>query len=248
MDISFRGARYHGWQVQPGDVSVQGTLEAALATLARRPVAVIGAGRTDAGVNARRMVAHADLDLAPDRTPRLIRSLNAILRPDIVVNAMTPVADDAHARFDAVSRTYRYFAHTVHDPFVYPLSWLTPPKMDFSAMNEAARHILGTQDFTSFAKLHSDARTNICTVTHACWHRIPQQPSQWFFEITADRFLRNMVRAVVGTLTMVGTGRIPPDAVRDIIASRNRCAAGTSMPANALFLWDVNYPYYNPPT
>ena len=115
-------------------------------------------------------------------------------------------------------------------------------------MNEAARHILGTQDFTSFAKLHSDARTNICTVTHACWHRIPQQPSQWFFEITADRFLRNMVRAVVGTLTMVGTGRIPPDAVRDIIASRNRCAAGTSMPANALFLWDVNYPYYNPPT
>lgn len=248
MDISFRGARYHGWQVQPGDVSVQGTLEAALATLARRPVAVTGAGRTDAGVNARRMVAHADLDLAPDRTPRLIRSLNAILRPDIVVNAMTPVADDAHARFDAVSRTYRYFAHTAHDPFVYPLSWLTPPKMDFSAMNEAARHILGTQDFTSFAKLHSDARTNICTVTHACWHRIPQQPSQWFFEITADRFLRNMVRAVVGTLTMVGAGRIPPDAVRDIIAARNRCAAGTSMPANALFLWDVNYPYYNPPT
>ena len=248
IDISFRGAPYHGWQVQPGDVSVQGTLEAALTTLMRREVAVTGAGRTDAGVNARRMVAHVDLDIAPADTPRLIRSLNAIVRPDIVVNSMMEVADDAHARFDAVARTYRYFCHTAQNPFVYPLSWQTPPKLDFSAMNEAARHILGTRDFTSFAKLHSDARTNICTVTHARWHRLPDEPTRLYFEITADRFLRNMVRAVVGTLVMVGTGRITPDGVHDIIDARDRCAAGTSMPANALFLWDVHYSYYNPLT
>ncbi|MGM9826625.1 MAG: tRNA pseudouridine(38-40) synthase TruA [Muribaculaceae bacterium] len=245
LDISFRGAAYHGWQIQPGDVSVQGALEDAFAMVLRREIAVTGAGRTDAGVNARRMVAHLDLDIAPDKAPGLIRPVNAICRPDVVINAITPVADDAHARFDATQRTYRYFAHTSDNPFVYPLSWRTPPGLDFDAMNAAAKHILGTQDFTSFAKLHADTKTNICTVTHAQWHRVEACPGLWYFEISADRFLRNMVRAVVGTLVMVGTGKITPDGVADIIAAKSRSAAGTSMPAHALFLWDVNYPFYN---
>ena len=128
---------------------------------------------------------------------------------------------------------------------MYPLSWRTPPGLDFDAMNAAAKHILGTQDFTSFAKLHADTKTNICTVTHAQWHRVETCPGLWYFEISADRFLRNMVRAVVGTLVMVGTGKITPDGVADIIAAKSRSAAGTSMPAHALFLWDVNYPFYN---
>ena len=176
LDISFRGAAYHGWQIQPGDVSVQGALEDAFAMVLRREIAVTGAGRTDAGVNARRMVAHLDLDIAPDKAPGLIRPVNAICRPDVVINAITPVADDAHARFDATQRTYRYFAHTSDNPFVYPLSWRTPPGLDFDAMNAAAKHILGTQDFTSFAKLHADTKTNICTVTHAQWHRVEACP------------------------------------------------------------------------
>lgn len=246
LDISFRGASYHGWQIQPGDVSVQGTLEDAFKTVLRTPTPITGAGRTDAGVNAKHMIAHLDLQIEPDKAANLIRSVNAICRPDIVINSITPVKEDAHARFDATNRTYRYFAHTANNPFVYPLSWRATPGIDFEAMNVAAKHILGTQDFTSFAKLHSDAKTNICTVTHAQWHRSDFDPDVWFFQISADRFLRNMVRAVVGTLTMVGTGKIAPDDVADIIAQQSRCAAGTSMPAHALFLWDVNYPYYNP--
>ncbi len=240
MRLSYRGASYHGWQVQPGDVTVQGTVEAAIATLLRRPVAVTGAGRTDAGVNARLMVAHLDLpDGFDPRTGTFIRSLNSICGSDIAIASFEPVASDAHARFDATARTYRYFVHTVKDPFAGELSWQAPPTLDFDAMNCAAALLVGRRDFTSFSKLHTDVKTNICDLRRAVW--VEERPARWYFEITADRFLRNMVRAVVGTLVDVGRRKMPPEAVIDILDLRNRCAAGTSMPAGPLFLWNIEY-------
>lgn len=241
--LAYRGAKYHGWQIQPGDISVQQVLEGALSTLLRRPAPIVGAGRTDAGVNARMMVAHFDTEqqLTQQQLDILPHQLTSICRPDIAVYAITPVADDAHARFDATSRTYRYMVHTQPDPFAYPLSWQAPLTLDFDAMNVAANSLLGTQDFTSFSKLHTDVKTNICTVTHAGWYE--EADGRRFFQITADRFLRNMVRAVVGTLVEVGKHRLTPEGFTEIIKAKNRCAAGTSMPGNALFLWNITYPY-----
>lgn len=243
MRLSYRGARFHGWQTQPNAVSVQQTIEDALATILRRPTPVTGAGRTDAGVNARMMTAHLDLDPDTD-TDRLIRALNTLTGPDIAIHDIRRVAGDAHARFDATSRTYRYYVHHVKTPFFNGLSWFCPRQLDYEAMNDAAALLRVTADFTSFAKLHGDAKTNICHVTAARWHRIiPSDDDGWYFEITADRFLRNMVRAVVGTLVDVGRGKLTLSDFRRIIDTRDRCAAGTSMPAHALYLWDVTYPY-----
>ena len=236
-DIAFRGAASHGWQIQPGDITVQGTLEQALGTLCRRPVSVTGAGRTDAGVNAMQMPAHFDLDIEPDE--RFVRGLNSICGPDIAIRSIFRVPDSLHARFDAVERVYRYFVHTAKDPFARELSWKAPETLDFEAMNRAAELILGKRDFTSFAKLHSDAKTNICDLRRAVWVRSGE--GKWYFEIAADRFLRNMVRAVVGTLVEVGRGKMPPEHILDILNQKDRCAAGTSMPAGALFLWQVKY-------
>lgn len=242
MNISFRGARYHGWQVQPYDVSVQQTLEEALTRILGTPTSITGAGRTDAGVNARMMPAHfdADADIFDEKAESIIRSLNAICRPDIVVHEIVPVHDDAHARFDASLRTYRYFVHTSPNPFIWPLSWQSG-FLDFEAMNIAAKDLLGTHDFTSFSKLHTDVKTNICTVHAANW--VEYSPGMWYFEISADRFLRNMVRAVVGTLVDVGRRKYDTNHIRNILHAMDRCKAGTSMPAHALFLWQVEYPY-----
>ena len=240
LNISYLGAPFHGWQRQPGDSSVQQTLEEALTTLLRSPIAVTGAGRTDTGVNARIMPAHFTTDSPIADRARLVKSLNAILPRSIVVNSIQGVADDFHARFDATSRTYRYYAVTAPTPFLTALAWKAPAKLDFDAMNAAARLLPGTADFASFAKLHSDVKTTVCTVTDARW--TATGPHTWYFEITADRFLRNMVRAVVGTLVDVGRGKITPSGFADIIAQRNRCAAGTSMPPHPLYLWNVTYP------
>lgn len=240
MTLSYRGAPFHGWQRQPGDVSVQSVIEDALATLVRRPVPIVGAGRTDAGVNARMMVAHLDL---PDEVVvdgRFLRALNSLVGPDVAIEGCRDVAADSHARFDACERSYRYFVHTAKSPFTGGLSWYAPNGLDFDAMNEAAALLIGRRDFTSFAKLHSDAKTNICDVRRAAWHRIDDK--RWYFEIAADRFLRNMVRAVVGTLVEVGRGKHRPEWVTDVLECRDRCAAGTSMPPEALFLWSVDYP------
>ena len=242
MRLSYRGAAYHGWQVQPGDASVQGTIEDALSKLLRRPVAVTGAGRTDAGVNARLMVAHVDLPDGTDpRDPLFLRSLNSICGRDIAIYSFAPVAPDAHARFDATERSYRYFAHTVKNPFLGNLSWQAPPTLDFGAMNEAAALITGRRDFTSFSKLHTDVKTNICDLRRAAWTDMGE--GRYYFEIAADRFLRNMVRAVVGTLVDVGRGKLTLSQFRDIIDRKDRCAAGTSMPGGPLFLHDIKYPY-----
>lgn len=239
MQLSYRGAPFHGWQSQPGEVTVQSVLEDALSMILRRPMKITGAGRTDAGVNARMMVAHFDVDPPLADPAGLVRKLNAVVGKDIAVQKIWEVAPDSHARFDAVSRTYHYYAVTEKTPFFYPLSWKAPATLDFEAMNRAAEILLETSDFTSFSKLHTDVKTNICRVTYARWERLGDH--EWVFVITADRFLRNMVRAVVGTLVEVGRGKMSIERFREVIDRRDRCAAGTSMPGEALFLWEVKY-------
>lgn len=243
LTLSYLGAPFHGWQCQPGAISVQEVIETALSRLMGRPVKITGAGRTDAGVNARKMVAHFDTDQPIADPERFVGSLNAMVGRDIAIAGVERVRDDLHARFDAISRTYHYYAVAGKSPFFHTLSWKAPRNLDYEAMNRAADLLLRTDDFTSFAKLHTDARTNICHVTHARWHRVETADADaWVFVITADRFLRNMVRAVVGTLVEVGRGKIDIDGFRAIIDRRDRCAAGTSMPGHALYLWDVTYP------
>lgn len=241
LELSYNGTRFHGWQIQPGAVSVQGTIEQALSTILRNPTPIVGAGRTDTGVHARQMFAHVDIENLPCDVPRFLHSLNSLTGPDIAIHAIHPVHPDAHARFDALSRTYRYFVHNLKDPFLQGLSVRLGP-LDYDAMNRAAARLLLTDDFTSFAKLHADNKTNICRVTHARWERLDD--NRHVFTITADRFLRNMVRAVVGTLVEVGRGKISEEDFNRIILTRDRCAAGTSMPPEGLFLYQISYPYF----
>ncbi len=244
MHLAYRGENFHGWQTQPNASSVQQTIEEAISTIVRRPTAIVGAGRTDAGVNARMMIAHLDLpdDFKVDKDGgKFLRGLNTLVGRDIAIYSLRPVAADAHARFDATARSYRYFAHQGKNPFVGRQSWQAPAALDFDLMSAAAALLPGRRDFTSFSKLHTDVKTNICDLRAAKW--IADGEGRWYFEITADRFLRNMVRAIVGTLVEVGRGRLAPEEMNDIIERRDRSAAGTSMPGEALFLWDIQYPY-----
>lgn len=244
MHLAYRGENFHGWQTQPNASSVQQTIEEAISTIVRRPTAIVGAGRTDAGVNARMMIAHLDLpdDFKVDKDGgKFLRGLNTLVGRDIAIYSLRPVAAGAHARFDATARSYRYFAHQGKNPFVGRQSWQAPDSLDFDRMNAAAAMLPGRRDFTSFSKLHTDVKTNICDLRAAKW--IADGDGRWYFEITADRFLRNMVRAIVGTLVEVGRGRLAPEEMNDIIERRDRSAAGTSMPGEALFLWDIQYPY-----
>ena len=246
LKLSYQGTAYHGWQIQPNDVSVQETIGKALAMVLRHDTPITGAGRTDAGVNATTMYAHFDTEQPITDLRLLARSLNGILPQDIAIHKVIEVNDDAHARFDATSRTYKYYAHTGKSPLLRTTSWQCNPKLDFELMNEAAAKLLDYEDFTSFSKLHTDVKTNNCHITEAHWDRcesIDNNVQQWVFTITADRFLRNMVRAIVGTLVDVGMHKITIEDFCHIIEKKDRCAAGTSMPANALYLWDVKYPY-----
>lgn len=240
MRLAYNGASFHGWQIQPHDVSVQETLEKALSTVLREQISVTGAGRTDTGVNASTMIAHFDVQNGIADPKRLVRQLNAIVGHDIAVYTIFPVHDDAHARFDATSRTYKYYLHTQKNPFLERFSWNCHYQLDFQLMNEAAERMLAFTDFTSFSKLHTDVKTNNCKVTHARWE---QEGAQWVFTVTADRFLRNMVRAIVGTLVEVGRHRITVDEFCQIIERKDRCSAGQSMPGHALFLHGITYPY-----
>lgn len=237
--LSYDGTAYHGWQVQPNAVSVQQKLNECLAKLLRgKNTDVTGAGRTDAGVHAHMMVAHFDIDEELDGT-WLTDKLNRILPQDIAVSKVLRVNDQAHARFDAKARTYHYWIYTKKDPFNRQYATRITFPLDFNKMNEAAAYLLTVSDFTSFSKLHTDVKTNICKVTHAEWTNI--EGDVWQFEITADRFLRNMVRAVVGTLIEVGRGRLSLEDFKAVVAQKNRCAAGDSMPGNALSLVDIRY-------
>ncbi|MEG2674032.1 MAG: tRNA pseudouridine(38-40) synthase TruA [Muribaculaceae bacterium] len=240
MRLSYRGAPFHGWQTQPNAISVQEVIEKALSMVCRCEIKITGAGRTDTDVNARLMIAHFDAEQYISEPKGFVKQLNSIVGKDIAIYSISPVAPDAHARFDAICRTYKYFIHTDKSPFYYPLSWQSHHELDFNRMNEAANKLLGYIDFTSFSKLHTDVATNDCKISHAQW---AQEGEQWVFTITADRFLRNMVRAIVGTLIDVGRHKLSVDEFCRIIESKNRCSAGTSMPGNALFLWDIKYPY-----
>lgn len=243
--MAYDGARYHGWQIQPNGSSVQETLQDALSVVLRRPTAVTGAGRTDTGVHARVMIAHFDYEYEGDDRRMidgdwLTDKLNRLLPPDISVSRVVPVAQDAHARFDATSRTYHYYVHVGKSPFLRAYSCRLYKALDFERMNEAARTLFDYTDFTSFSKVNTDTKTNNCKIMKAEWVQVGE--NEWRFEIRADRFLRNMVRAIVGTLVEVGRGKLTVQGFRDVIEGKNRCGAGESMPGNALFLVDVTYP------
>jgi len=238
-DIEFDGTAYCGWQIQPHSPSVQQTIEEALALFLRQKVDVTGAGRTDAGVHAAQMIAHFDLEEAQD-PDWMLHKLNGILPPDIAVHGIYPVRPDAHARFDAVSRTYKYYVTLDKSAFERNYSWYLPNEPDFDLMNRAAEILLSTVDYTSFSKLHTDTKTNDCHVTEAVWERL--YDGRWVFTITADRFLRNMVRAIVGTLMEVGRHKMTIDEFNAVIMSKDRCAAGDSAPAQGLFLHKIEYP------
>ena len=237
ITFSYDGGRYHGWQIQPNGVSVQEKLEWALSTLLREEISVTGAGRTDAGVHARMMVAHFD---APELDcEQLAYKLNRLLPQDIAVQRVEAVSDEMHARFSAKWRTYHYYIHTRKDPFLRAYSCEIHYPLDFAAMNEAGRRLMGYDDFGAFCKSGADVKTTLCQVTKAEW--VQTSPTTWYFEITANRFLRNMVRAVVGTLIDVGRGRLSIEEFCKVIEGKQRTEAGESMPGNALFLEDIVY-------
>lgn len=243
LDISFKGDLYAGWQKQPNGIGIQQLVEDALYTLFREKISIVGAGRTDAGVNALSLPAHADLPFEGDAFLRekWRRALNGILPHDIHVRRIVPVHPTAHARFDATQRTYLYYIAAERDPFMGPYVLPIREKLSFEAMNAASQFLIGTHDFTSFSRLHGDTYTNLCTVSEAFW-----QPSFYpgtsVFTISANRFLRNMVRAIVGTLLDVGRGKIAPESVIDIMNKKNREEAGSSVRGEALFLAKVQYP------
>jgi len=238
ITLSYDGTRFHGWQVQPNGISVQGELDRGLSLLLRQDVHTTGAGRTDAGVHAREMVAHFDSDTAVDGR-QLAYKLNKLLPRDISIEQIVPVDENMHARFSATARTYYYYIHTNKDPFLRHYSCELHYPLDFSRMNEAAALLLDYDDFAAFCKSHADVKTTLCKVTKAEW--LQQGDYQWRFEITANRFLRNMVRAVVGTLVEVGRGRLSVDDFRRVVEGKCRSDAGESMPACALFLQKIEY-------
>ncbi len=237
--LSYRGTDFYGWQRQPKEISVQQTIEEAFSKLySNESIQVVGCGRTDTGVHAHFYMMHVDLELiAP--VEKMIYKLNRILPESIAIQSIEEVSEDRHARFHATSRTYRYFIHRDKNPFKKELSWHVLAPLNLGEMNKAALHLLGTQDFTSFSKSNTDTKTNICTISKAEW--IQLEDNSIYFEITADRFLRNMVRAIVGTLTEVGLEKLSPDDIPGIIEAKDRGAASTSVPAHGLYLWDVVY-------
>ncbi len=248
IQLSYDGTGYHGWQVQPNGVSVQEVLQKALSTLLRQPTEVTGAGRTDAGVHASMMVAHFDWPAAhegegceemPLDCTQLTYKLNRLLPPDVAVQAVRPVGPEMHARFSATRRTYHYYIHTRKDPFLRGYSWQVNVPLDFALMNEAAQVLLEYSDFTSFSKTGTDVKTNICQLTEARWEQL--KPGEWRFTVSANRFLRNMVRAIVGTLVEVGRHRMTISQMRHAIEAKDRQRAGESVPGHALYLTNIEY-------
>ena len=237
--LSYNGTKYCGWQNQPNGISIQQKIEEALSILLRKSVSIVGAGRTDAGVHARLMVAHFDLEDESVDLLHLTDKLNCLLPNDISIKKILPVLPETHARFDAISRTYKYYVCREKDPFAFQFYYRINSLPDFEKMNEAADILREYIDFTSFSKLHTDVMTNNCKILQAGWKA---EENGWVFTIQADRFLRNMVRAIVGTLLEVGQGKLSLDDFRKVIESKNRGNAGTSVPANALFLVDIEYP------
>ena len=242
--VEYDGTDFHGWQVQPGQRTVQGELEAALATALRQPVDVVGSGRTDAGVHARGQVAHIVTETAPD-THRLRAQLRGLLPDAIAVRQLELAPDGFHARFNAIRRTYHY--HVSEERRALERRWRVPlaPVPDIERMNDAAGDLLGEHEFSSFCRTRSETTNRVCRVETACW--VPDsREGDWRFEIAADRFVHGMVRAVVGTLLEIGRGRRAPNAIPSILAAHDRRAAGPAAPARGLVLHHVAYPSAEP--
>ncbi|UTW60891.1 tRNA pseudouridine(38-40) synthase TruA [bacterium SCSIO 12741] len=241
VELAYDGSPFHGWQIQPNAATVQEELEKALGLLLRHPAPVTGCGRTDTGVHAKQYFAHFNSPNSID-TEKLVFKLNRLLPPGIGIMRIDPVAESAHARFNAEHRTYRYFIHYQKNPFRREHSWhLYGKRLDLGFMNRMCEILIETEDFAAFAKTGSDVTHTRCLVHSAAWYWDEDQTGI-YFEIRANRFLRNMVRAVVGTLVEAGEGKLSEEDFRNIIKSGNRSEAGTSAPAQGLFLWDIGYP------
>ncbi len=242
VHLAYNGSQYYGWQMQLNKLTVQETLTVAFKTFLKEKITLTGAGRTDTGVHARCFYAHFDTEktFTEDEIKNLIYRLNSFLPLGITIYRLFAVAPDAHARFDAIERTYCYYVTTKKNPFVLDCAYRIYYQPNIAAMNACCEALLLHSDFTSFSKLHSNTLTNNCKIVHALWR---EENGLLVFTITADRFLRNMVRAIVGTLLEVGRGKLSVEDFNNIILSKNRCKAGTSVPAHALFLENVTYPY-----
>ncbi len=239
VELSYNGTSFFGWQRQPRQISVQEEIENAFTKLnSNKPIQVVGCGRTDTGVHAHHYILHVDLEDSFEMD-QLVYKLNKILPNTIAIRAIHEVSMEQHARFSATSRTYRYFLHSKKDPFQLDSSLYFAFPLNFEAMNKAGELILGTHDFTSFSKVNTDVKTNICKVSKAKWEKVDDHT--FYFEITADRFLRNMVRATVGTLIEIGLGKMKPEEIIDVLQAKDRGAAAISVPAHGLFLWEVKY-------
>ncbi|KQR66907.1 pseudouridine synthase [Pedobacter sp. Leaf176] len=241
IQIAYDGSLYHGWQVQPNAVTVQELLDKAMSTFFRQPIETLGCGRTDAGVHATDFYAHFDIDeLEESKVLHAVAGINAMLPYQIAAKKIIAVADDAHARFDATARAYKYYIHFQKDPFKLNRSWLLKDKLDVNLMNQAAQALLNFTDFSCFSKSNTQTFTNNCKITKAVFEELNDG---LVFTIEADRFLRNMVRAIVGTMVLVGKKEIDIEGFIDIIDSKNRSKAGQSVPACGLYLVKVEYPY-----
>lgn len=238
LELSYNGKAYHGWQNQPNAISVQEVLEKALGVILKANIAIMGAGRTDAGVHASQMFAHFDTTVAFEAN-QLVYRLNAFLPKDVAIRNVFSVKPDAHTRFDATSRSYLYRIALLKNVFNYEQTYYVKPVLDLDKMKEAAAILLQYKDFQCFSKSNTDVKTYNCNIMEAQWHEVDDE---LHFTITADRFLRNMVRAIVGTLVNVGLGKIKVDDVHAIISSKNRSEAGYSVPAHGLCLTQVVYP------
>ncbi len=239
IQLSYKGTNFHGWQIQPNAITVQEVLNKAFSTILRENIEITGAGRTDTGVHSNYFIAHFDsINETLHQDDKFIFKINGFLPTDIAVQKISKVKNEAHARFDAISRTYHYYIHQQKDPFLIESSYYLPQKLDVHLMNTASELLLNFTDFTSFSKLHTDVKTNNCKITEALWK---QDNHRLIFTITADRFLRNMVRSIVGTLIDIGKNKISLEDFTQIIESKNRSEAGVSVPAQGLFLSNIKY-------
>jgi len=241
IELAYNGKNYNGWQIQDNAPSVQQTINEAISVVLQKKINIVGCGRTDTGVHARQFFAHFDLEDSNRKllTRSLIKKLNGIVPWDISIYNIFPVKPEIHARFSAIKRTYEYKISKHKDPFEYDYAYYYPYQLNINLMNEAANLLLEYSDFTSFSKVHTQVKTNICKVEMAFWR---EENYFLIFKISADRFLRNMVRAIVGTLIDIGRGKISLQDFRTIIETKNRSNAGFSVPAKGLYLTEVTYP------
>ncbi|WP_421942596.1 tRNA pseudouridine(38-40) synthase TruA [Pedobacter sp.] len=241
IQIAYDGSLYHGWQIQPNAVTVQELLDKSMSTFFRQPIETLGCGRTDSGVHATDFYAHFDIEnISEDKVLAAVGGINAMLPYQIAAKRIIPVADEAHARFDATARAYKYYIHFEKDPFKLNRSWLLKDKLDIALMNDAAKELLNYTDFSCFSKSNTQTFTNNCKIVRA---QFEEENGSLVFTIEADRFLRNMVRAIVGTLVRIGKKEINLEDFKHIIDSKNRSNAGQSVPACGLYLVKVGYPY-----